>query len=366
MAQKKLTLPKDFKQILDRNDLNELKAVYETCDINAYERGSYKTPALCMYGISVEFIDWLVQHGANIDAKNSYERTALYIQAGLNQVEKVKKLLELGADIHTTDTYHNTVLHSASYRYEIVKLLLENGADPLAENDRGYTPLQEMLSHCENANIVQVAKVAQMLLDAGDKVSQFAQEQVARIGKSFEFYRKNFNTELLSETEQALQTLYSLFHVTPISPRKEYDGVSPITVQADSWQNQFNQLWDWLVPGSGHANTVQGEVIRICGKVSREILDNGACNWSRSYRKLPQALARYVAMGNPIRSCDKDALDPATKQSNKNENDELITLAKSIDASSCEDTLYRLCELAVKWVLANPEPIKLDKVPYDR
>lgn len=50
----------------------------------------------------------------------------------------------------------------------------------------------------------------------------------------------------------------------------------------------------------------------------------------------------------------------------KEDYNEAITLAKSIGANSDEDTLYRLNELAVKWVLANPTPIKLESVSYDR
>lgn len=45
-----------------------------------------------------------------------------------------------------------------------------------------------------------------------------------------------------------------------------------------------------LVPDKGHAFTVQGEVIRIVGKVTRELLDNGSINWDSEYEKLTQAL----------------------------------------------------------------------------
>ena len=171
MAKKRITLPKDFEEIMEHNDISELAKVYETCDINAYERDWMKTPTLCMYGISKEFIDWLVK-------------------------------------------------------------------------------------------------------------------------------------------------------------------------------------------------TVQGEVIRICGKVAHEIIDNGACNWSRDYRKLPQALPAYFAMGNPIPATDFSPSPTPSRQ--QDENEELTDLAKGIHAGSTEDDFNRLQELAVKWVLANPMSIKLGKVGYRR
>ena len=38
MAKKRITLPKDFEEIMERNDISELVKVYETWDINAYKR----------------------------------------------------------------------------------------------------------------------------------------------------------------------------------------------------------------------------------------------------------------------------------------------------------------------------------------
>ena len=46
--------------------------------------------------------------------------------------------------------------------------------------------------------------------------------------------------------------------------------------------------------------------------------------------------------------------------------EEACALAKRVSANSDERILYRLNELAVRWVLANPNPIELQKVDYDR
>lgn len=48
-----------------------------------------------------------------------------------------------------------------------------------------------------------------------------------------------------------------------------HDGVSPIIVPETEETAQFNQLWDYLVPPSGHAKTAQGEIIRIAGRVQQ-------------------------------------------------------------------------------------------------
>ena len=118
------------------------------------------------------------------------------------------------------------------------------------------------------------------------------------------------------------------------------------------------------MPSEDHAPPVQGEVIHSCGKISRELLGNGSCNWSREYKRLPQALPDYFSMGNPIpASAFSSSLQPNQQQ---DENKELAALAKSIHADSTEEDLYRLTELTVKWVIANPQPIKLKQVNYQR
>lgn len=118
------------------------------------------------------------------------------------------------------------------------------------------------------------------------------------------------------------------------------------------------------MPSEDHASPVQGEVIRICGKVSREILDNGSCNWSREYKRLPQAFPDYFSMGNPIPASEFSSSLQPNQQQDKNK--ELAALAKSIHADSTEKYLYRLTEMTVKWVIANPQPIKLKQVNYQR
>ncbi|SFG42048.1 ankyrin repeat domain-containing protein [Prevotella sp. KH2C16] len=365
MAKKRQTLPRDFKEIMERNDIRELEQVFEKCDINAYERDWMKTPALCMYGVSCEFISWLVAHGADIEGHNCYGRTPLLVHASTNQEEKVKLLLGLGADVHAEDKYGNGVLHFASGP-EVMEVLLAHGADVRARNQMGETPLLELLKECSNSDIARVAQMAGLLLEAGDEPTAETREQVICIGKSFEAARPDFAANRLEAADAGLRHLYTLFGVTPVEPVHRHDGSERITVKAKEVGAQFEELWNMLVPASGHAPTVQGEVIRICGKVAREVLDNGACNWDRDYRKLPQSLPGYFAMGHPIPGLKRTGLAALLPGRPEDENQELAALARSIGPESTEEDFNRLYELAVKWVLANPEPIKLGRVGYRR
>ena len=104
------------------------------------------------------------------------------------------------------------------------------------------------------------------------------------------------------------------------------------------------------MPGSGYANTVQGEVIRITGKATYEILDNGCMNWDDDYRKMIVALKKYLQMGEKLSDAEYDEIAEITKD------------IKNKD----EAALNRLTELSVKWVVQNPNPIAIGEIEYGR
>ncbi|MOA21233.1 Ankyrin repeats (3 copies) [compost metagenome] len=73
-----------------------------------------------------------------------YEFLDLYEAAELDELDKVKKILASNpALIHGRDEYEFTVLHGAvnTENVEMIRYLIEQGADVNAQNDEGYTPL---------------------------------------------------------------------------------------------------------------------------------------------------------------------------------------------------------------------------------
>lgn len=63
-------------------------------------------------------------------------------------------------------------------------------------------------------------------------------------------------------------------------------------------KEEFQSFWDLLVPPKGKAETAQGEVIRIAGRIEYEFLDNGCINWDEDFKKMLDAFLRYVQLGN--------------------------------------------------------------------
>lgn len=174
---------------------------------------------------------------------------------------------------------------------------------------------------------------------------------VQKIGERFEFFRDNISKDIVNELSTALEELYELFGVTPVARRTMHDGTTQISVKGKRWQEQYDELWNMLVPGNGKAQTIQGEMIRIIGRITHEILDNGGINWDDDYREMIHTLSEFL---NHNKKLEKELVE------------ETNYIIKHITVSMDKNTLYRLTEIIVKWVLANSEPLPLGKVNYER
>lgn len=350
MAKKRKTLPKNFDELIEAGDLDAIKEVFEKSELNA--TGGYaKGTALSFWGISDEATRWLVEQGADIDAVDTYKRTPLHRHAMIRRGE-IQLLLELGADKEATDCYGDTPLHMAAGNgnFVCVKQLIDHQADLQRKNQRGDTPLAYGLARTQNIDIPNMAKIADLLIEAGAEVTPEMKESVVEIGESFEFHRENFNPDDLQETDAALTHLYETFGVTPVKKRQMHDGISPITLAAGTWEEQYSQLWDFLIPSNGPAQTVQGEVVRITGKVRGEIYRNGGGNWGKDFRKMLDALLVHLRSGTPL----EDSLL-----------EEAAMLVKEIRSTGDgDDEPTRLCELAVHWVTLNPAAVMLKEPDY--
>lgn len=354
MAKKRVTLPKEFKDLMDEGNIEALKAVYDRCELTAHDgRFSLCTP-LHMGGVPDELVIWLVEKGLDINIPDYYGATPLYRQATMGR-DTVKLLLELGADIGKPNTYGETPLHVAAefFHPKTVKCLLEKGANVNVENDMGRTPLASVLMVCRGIYIAQTAEIASMLLEAGAKKTSAMKEKVENIGKDFEFHRESIHPDYIEAADKGLTKLYELFDVKPVEKRLTHDGVSLIKLVEGSWEEQYEELWSFLIPSSGPAKTVQGEVIRIPGRVRDELDRNGGVNWDRDYRKMLQALPQYLSLGIPLSDQELE------------ETKELIAQVHGKDFDD-EPRLDRLCQLAIAWIKQNPEPLLLEKTSYKR
>ncbi len=135
-----------------------------------------------------------------------------------------------------------------------------------------------------------------------------------------------------------------------------HDGVSPIIVPDGDEDKAFQTLWDYLVPPRGKAQTAQGEIIRIAGRVQYEFLDNGCINWDEDFKKMLDAFLQYLQLGKGF---DEEDLKTAGV---------LVNLIKENgDQGFIDDKLILvLCSCAMTWVKQNPEVMAPLPAEYSR
>jgi ankyrin repeat protein len=104
----------------------------------------------------------LLQHNADVNARNDYEETPLHHASDQGQAGAAQLLLEHGAIVDVQNRFHNTPLYEASRggRLEIVQILLRHGADVHIRGGIGRTPFQA-------ATLRGYNEIAQLLLEHG-------------------------------------------------------------------------------------------------------------------------------------------------------------------------------------------------------
>lgn len=159
-------------QAVQAGDAEKLKSLLETSpDLANAENGQ----GLTLLGYAAHFgngeaVRVLLEHGANVNAvsrsKVAYipSNTALHAAiAGKRSIEVVRLLLNHGADTGIMDSNGHTCLHTAAFHddnVELIRLLLEHGADVNAAAGNGETAFAIAKGQGNG-------KVAELLQEAG-------------------------------------------------------------------------------------------------------------------------------------------------------------------------------------------------------
>ena len=231
-----------FNAVLSDNLDRVRRALVKTKDVNA-ATDSGRT--ILYYVRSGEVTQVLINAGARVNHRDSMQETPLHEAAEDQNAEVAKVLLDHGAEVDAQDVFLRTPLLLAIGRAfrspDTIRVLLEAGADQHIPNIAGVTPRRH-----------------------ANDLDGFAYRDLVN-----EFDRGKRTSKRSKASKEAKKK------VTHIRP-------STIARKGNWWKKEHERLWDELVPFSGPAKTVQGEVIRITGKLTREASTNGNLNWSMS------------------------------------------------------------------------------------
>ena len=140
---------------IKNNDINEVKALLDKgADPNAYDDDSDNVLINAALYASIDCMKLLLEKKANPNLKNKITQTPLMFCT--NDLQKMKLLLEYGADVNAKTWSGNTALLIAcmeSGQYENIKWLLDKGADPLLKNAGKETAVMRAAQYSDTTTL---------------------------------------------------------------------------------------------------------------------------------------------------------------------------------------------------------------------
>ena len=139
-------------------------------DVNLAWRGQTPLHRAAMEG-DVRRIDYLLAHGANIEARGISGQTPLYVAAETGHLNSMKSLLGHGAVLDVQNSVGWTPLYEAvAYGHaDVVEFLLNSGKSPDGITPGGFSPLHIAALHGQ-------AAMATLLLSRGAQVDPKTQQ----------------------------------------------------------------------------------------------------------------------------------------------------------------------------------------------
>lgn len=349
-------LPRELEEALKAGDMQKAKQLFSRCEPNAVRISSN---IFSLSPMPREFALWAKEQGADVNFRKGGGRTPIFDIIRMDG--DVALLIELGADLTAAGDDGWTPLHYAVSRgrKKAARTLLKAGAAIEArtkgfEGLGAFTPLELTLIE-PNLSSIRKLDICRFLLDRGAGMTD--RSRLFASAFSTAFYRhtgKKKPSPSLQRQEAALQELCALFRAAAVREAGFHDGVSPVLVtNVPGFKDNFRELWDFLVPPRGRAQTAQGEVIRIAGRIEDELMRNGGMNWDEDYREMLSTFRRYMYLD-----------DPSGRQPDSRI-EEIVEGLKDGDVR--DGLIWWLCNYcAVHWVRDHPEVMPPLEAGYTR
>lgn len=280
-------------------------------------------------------------------------RTPLHYAALENDVALLQRLVAEGADPNARDRQGFTPLHFACQQgaAEAVRALIEAGAQVDARDNRGTTPLMEVVLSAPTCQ----GEIITLLREQG--ADPLARDDAGETPTSWA--RKIANYDFAQYFEDVLDVPQAATTPKPLRPeatRQASDARTAHGRQQHEWQEEYQRLWDELVPPRGQGATVQGELVRCIGRLTDEAYRNGNQNWTAG-----SGHARMLAYIE--RTLLGDATLDVERQAAIRKDVAEIGDFEHPDTSGRGTCYYTLMEAVVDWCLQHPEPIPREADP---
>jgi len=167
----------------DKGDIETVKALLKK-DVYIHAQDGQGRCALVVaaYKNNLEIVDLLIAAGADVNMKDDTLQSAYLISTSDGFTELLKKTLNAGADVHCTDSYNGTGLIRAADRghVEIIRELLKTDIRVNHINRIGWTALHEAVILGDGGK--RHTEVVRLLVDAGADITIPDKEGVTPLG----------------------------------------------------------------------------------------------------------------------------------------------------------------------------------------
>jgi ankyrin repeat protein len=212
---------KELFAAVKKNNISELRSLLNKgADPNSYDDDSDHVLMYVVLYSSIDIMQLLLEKGSNPNAKNKTGETPL--MWSVHDITKTKLLLDNGADINAKAASGNTALLIASVgygKYEMIKFLIDRGADPLAINNRKENVLMRAALFGDTATI-------SLLLSKGIDINAMRSDSSTALINAIFNVNRLVTIQLLERGADA--NLVSSFGLTAISAAVTYNDVESI------------------------------------------------------------------------------------------------------------------------------------------
>ena len=135
----------------------------------------------------------------------------------------------------------------------------------------------------------------------------------------------------------------------------------------ETWQETMRRLAKELVPLSGEAETLQGELVRCINNLADEASRNGWMNWDVGDEESIETLRRYLpdkkVFPEPVRNEIHSALDKIRYAGEKGADEGEFA---SAEIKFIASHVAAWCNFQHDLIYKNPEAIWLDENPFEK